>query len=146
MKVLVVNGPNLNMLGIREKSVYGVNTYEDLVRHIYSVCSENSLECEVFQSNSEGALIDKIQSAYGVFDGIIINAGGYSHTSIAIMDALKAVLMPCVEVHLSDISKREEFRRFTYTSLACIRSFVGGGFDSYTDAVKFLAEYFKNEA
>lgn len=146
MKVLVVNGPNLNMLGIREKGIYGVNTYEDLVRHINLKCSENNLECEVFQSNGEGEIIDKIQSAYNVFDAIIINAGGYSHTSIAIMDALKAVVMPCVEVHLSDIHKREEFRHFTYTSLACIRSFVGEGFDSYTNAIKFLAEYFKNEA
>lgn len=146
MKVLVVNGPNLNMLGIREKSIYGMKTYADLVRHINLTCSENSLECEVFQSNSEGAIIDKIQSAYGVFDGIIINAGGYSHTSIAIMDALKAVLMPCVEVHLSDISQREEFRRFTYTSLACMNSFIGEGFDSYTKAIKYLAEYFEHEA
>ena len=146
MKILVINGPNLNMLGIREKDVYGADSYVNLVCHINDECLKAGLECEVFQSNSEGALIDKIQSAYNVFDGIIINAGGYSHTSIAIMDALKAIQLPCVEVHLSDIFQREEFRHFTYTSLVCVKSFIGGGFKSYTDAIKFLAEYLKNEA
>ena len=143
MKLLVINGPNLNMLGIREPDVYGNNTYSDLLKMISAYCNENNVSCEFFQSNHEGELVDKIQEAYGVFDGIIINPGAYTHTSIAILDALKCVAIPAVEVHISDISSREEFRWHSYTSLACIRTVKGLGFDGYIEAVKELEKYLK---
>lgn len=138
MKILVINGPNLNMLGIREPDIYGKNTYKDLVGMIEYFCKENDLECECFQSNYEGAIIEKIHAAYGVFDGIVINPAAYTHTSIAILDALKCVAIPTVEVHISDISTREEFRKHSFISPACIRTIKGLGFDGYIEAIKTL--------
>ncbi len=141
MKILIVNGPNINMLGIREKSIYGSETYESLVAFVKDACAENGVEAEFFQSNHEGAIVDAIQEALGKFDGIVINPAAYTHTSIAILDALKAVSIPAVEVHLSDISKREEFRRISYAGLACVKTFAGMGFEGYKMAVQFLKDY-----
>lgn len=138
MKILVINGPNINMLGIREKNIYGEKTFEQLNKTVSDYCAVHSAECELFQSNHEGAIIDKIQQAYGVFDGIIINPAAYTHTSIAIADALKAVAIPCVEVHLTDISKREDYRKISYVSEACIKTISGKGFDGYLEAVDIL--------
>ena len=138
MRILVINGPNINMLGIREPEVYGSKTYEDLVRFIEDVCAEQGVSVSVFQSNHEGAIVDAIQGAYGVYDGIIINPAAYTHTSIAILDALKAVSLPAVEVHLSDINTREDFRRVSYPGMACIKTFSGMGFDSYRHAILFI--------
>ncbi len=140
MKILVINGPNINMLGIREKDIYGAETYESLINYVRAVCAENGVGVEFFQSNHEGAIVDKIQEAYGRFDGIVINPAAYTHTSIAILDALKAVGIPAVEVHLSDISKREEFRHKSYVSAACIKTFAGLGFEGYRLAVLALIE------
>lgn len=138
MKILVINGPNLNMLGIREPDIYGRQTYNDLVEMIKKYCDENSIEAEFFQSNHEGAIIDRIQEAYGNTDGIVINPAAYTHTSIAILDALRTVAIPTVEVHISDISSREEFRRHSYISQACIKTIKGLGFDGYIEAIKEL--------
>lgn len=138
MRILVINGPNINMLGIREPEIYGSKTYEDLVRFIEDVCAEQGISVSVFQSNHEGAIVDAIQGAYGVYDGIIINPAAYTHTSIAILDALKAVSLPAVEVHLSDINTREDFRRVSYPGMACIKTFSGMGFDSYRHAILFI--------
>lgn len=143
MKITVINGPNINMTGIREKDLYGTGSYEDLKRQIEERCASLGYGCEVFQSNHEGAIIDRIQACLGESDGIIINAGGYSHTSVAIMDALKAVALPCAEVHMTNILEREEFRHFTYTSLASEKTFMGKGFESYTEAVEWMAERLK---
>jgi len=143
MKILVINGPNLNMLGIREKGIYGAETYDDLVRFVSGVCLELNVEAEFFQSNHEGSIVDAIQSAYGKFDGIVINPAAYTHTSIAILDALKAVNLPTVEVHLSDIYKREEFRHVSYVASACIKSVYGLGFEGYRLAVTVLKEHLK---
>ena len=120
MKILVLNGPNLNMLGIREPDIYGKNTYSDLINMINEYCNQNNIEVEIFQSNHEGVLVDKIQEAYGKFDGIVINPAAYTHTSVALLDALKSVGIPTVEVHISDVAKREDFRRF------CPRGFQTG--------------------
>ena len=117
MKILVINGPNLNMLGIREPDIYGKGTYESLLSMIKEHCEKKNIEVSFFQSNHEGAIVDEIQAAYGVFDGIVINPAAYTHTSVAILDALKAVGIPTVEVHISDINSREEFRKFSYVSL-----------------------------
>lgn len=141
MKILVLNGPNLNMLGIREPAVYGSNTYADLCAYVNEVCDENGMEVRLFQSNHEGTIVDEIQSAYKVFDGIVINPGAYTHTSIAIPDAIKAVGIPTVEVHLSDITKREEYRRHSFTSEACISTIFGLGFEGYKKAVLLINEY-----
>ena len=138
MKVLIINGPNLNMLGIREKEIYGIGTYEDLVKYIRDVCERLDVISEVFQSNHEGAIVDKIQSAFGEFDGIVINPAAYTHTSIAILDALKAVRIPAVEVHLSDVNSREEFRRISFVREACVETFAGYGFDGYKMAIEKL--------
>ncbi len=138
MKLLVINGPNLNMLGIREPAVYGSSTYNDLVDYINTVCSKNDIQCEIYQSNHEGAIIDKIQSAYKVFDGIIINPAAFTHTSLAIADAIKSVGIPTIEVHISDISKRESFRQFSYTSMVCIKTIMGKGFLGYEEAITEL--------
>ena len=138
MKALVVNGPNLNMLGIREKHLYGTQTYEDLVTYINEKANDLNVEVEIFQSNHEGALVDKIQEAYGNADGIVINPAAYTHTSVAILDALKAVSLPAVEVHLSDIDAREPFRRVSYAGLACRKTFQGHGFAGYRMAMEFL--------
>ena len=140
MKLLIINGPNLNMLGIREPGIYGKSTYNDLVNMITDYCKNQGIECEFYQSNHEGALVDKIQEAYGVFDGIVINPGAYTHTSIAILDALKCVSIPTVEVHISDISEREEFRHHSYISDVCVSTIKGLGFDGYIQAIKILEE------
>lgn len=138
MKLLVINGPNLNMLGIREPGIYGNSTYADLLAMIQKYCDEKNIDVEFFQSNHEGAIVDKIQEAYGKMDGIVINPAAYTHTSIAILDALKTVALPAVEVHISDISTREEFRHHSFISPACIRTIKGLGFAGYIEAVKEL--------
>ncbi|PKM63116.1 MAG: type II 3-dehydroquinate dehydratase [Firmicutes bacterium HGW-Firmicutes-21] len=141
MKFLIINGPNLNMLGTREPQVYGTGTYADLCGYIESICSERGIEVKLFQSNHEGAIVDEIQAAYGVFDGIIINPAAYTHTSIAIPDAIKSVGIPAAEVHISDISKREAYRQHSYTKEACIDTVCGLGFDSYKAAIDRLKEF-----
>ncbi len=141
MKFLIINGPNINMLGIREPGIYGDKTYSALVELIKSACEKEGIEPEFFQSNHEGAIVDKIQEAYGVFDGIIINPAAYTHTSVAILDALKAVSIPTVEVHISDVKEREDFRQISYVSKAAIKTIMGLGFDGYVKAVEYLKEY-----
>lgn len=144
MKFLVINGPNLNMLGIREPGIYGAKTYEDLKKYIADACDSEGIEVDFFQSNHEGALVDAIQQAYfDKVDGIVINPGAYTHTSIAILDAVKTVSIPTVEVHISDVSTREDFRQVSYIRLACVKTFMGLGFDGYIEAVKFLKNYLK---
>ena len=138
MKFLVINGPNLNMLGLREPSIYGDRSYKALVELIQRVCEDEGVEVEVFQSNHEGAIVDKIQAAYGVFDGIVINPAAYTHTSVAILDALKAVALPAVEVHLSDVSQRESFRQISYAGMACEKTYAGFGFSGYKMAIEYL--------
>ena len=139
MKLLIINGPNLNMLGLREPDIYGKRTYADLVEYIQGVCRQTGIEAEVFQSNHEGAIVDKIQSAYGTADGIVINPAAYTHTSVAILDALKAVNLPAVEVHISDVNSREAFRHVSYAGMACIATYAGYGFEGYKMAIKRLA-------
>lgn len=141
MKLLVINGPNLNMLGIREPQIYGNLSYADLVRYINDVCAKNNIECEIYQSNHEGDIVDKIQHAYMVFDAIVINPAAYTHTSIAIADAIKSVNIPSVEVHLSDITKREYFRKHSYTAYVCLKTIMGKGFGGYEEAITFLKEF-----
>lgn len=141
MKFLIINGPNINMLGIREPGIYGDKTYSALVELIKSACEKEGIEPEFFQSNHEGAIVDKIQEAYGAFDGIIINPAAYTHTSVAILDALKAVSIPTVEVHISDVKEREDFRQISYVSKAAIKTIMGLGFDGYVKAVEYLKEY-----
>lgn len=144
MKILVINGSNLNMLGIREPNIYGKNTYKDLVDMIDAHCKEKGIEVEQYQSNHEGDLVDKIQYAYKKFDGIVINPGAYTHTSVAICDAVKAVGLPCVEVHISDVDNREDFRKISYIRAACVKTVSGHGFDGYIEAIDYLAgEYVK---
>ena len=140
MKILVINGPNLNMLGIREPDHYGRETYADLVDKIQGHCAAKSIEVDVYQSNHEGDLVDKIQSAYGVADGIVINPGAYTHTSIAILDAVKSVSIPTVEVHISKVGEREDFRQISYVRLACVRTITGHGTDGYLEAIDFLCD------
>ena len=139
MKILVINGPNINMLGIREPEIYGTKSYADLVNYIEDAFAEAGVEGEVFQSNCEGEIVDKIQQARGDADGIVINAAAYTHTSIAILDALKAVGIPAVAVHLSDPDCREDFRRISYVSLAAEKTIKGKGFEGYREAVIYLA-------
>ena len=141
MKFLVINGPNLNMLGLREPSIYGDRSYKALVELIETVCRDEEIQVEVFQSNHEGAIVDKIQAAYGVFDGIVINPAAYTHTSVAILDALKAVSIPAVEVHISDVSTRESFRQLSYAGMACIKTYMGHGFEGYAMAIRYLKGY-----
>ena len=144
MKILVINGPNLNMLGIREPDIYGKNTYNDLVDMIDAHCKEKGIEVEQYQSNHEGDLVDKIQYAYKKFDGIVINPGAYTHTSVAILDAVKAVGIPCVEVHISEVNERENFRKISYIRAACVKTVSGHGFNGYIEAIDYLAgEYVK---
>ncbi len=145
MKILVLNGPNLNLLGLREPDVYGSGTYAALEEMIRNAAAEAGAEVEIFQSNHEGVLVDKIQEALGVFDGIVINPAAYTHTSIAILDALKAVALPAVEVHISDVSKREAFRQISYAGMACCKTYMGLGFEGYRQAILFLAEKLKAE-
>lgn len=141
MKFLVINGPNLNLLGLREPAIYGSQNFEALQSFIKASCAKEGIECELYQSNHEGDIVDKIQSAYGVFDGIVINPAAYTHTSVAILDALKAVSIPTVEVHLSDINAREEFRKHSFVSMIAVKTICGLGFEGYREAVKFLKNY-----
>lgn len=145
MKLLVINGPNLNLLGLREPEIYGRKTYADLTALIEKTCAEEKIEVTCFQSNHEGAIVDCIQQAYGRYDGLVINPAAYTHTSVAIPDAIKAVSLPAVEVHLSDIDQREAFRRVSYTSAACIGTIKGKGFDGYADAIRLLSDFLKAE-
>lgn len=140
MKILVINGPNLNMLGIREPDIYGKSTYNDLVDMIKTYADENNCDVEFFQSNHEGDIVDKIQQALGRVEGIIINPAAYTHTSVAILDALKAVAIPVVEVHISDIDEREEFRKFSYVSLVAKKTICGKGFRGYIEALSYFLE------
>lgn len=141
MNVLVINGPNLNLLGIREPDLYGKQDYAALVSLVEETCARESLGVEVYQSNHEGDIVDKIQAALGKFDGIVINPAAYTHTSVAILDALKAVALPAVEVHISDVSKREEFRQVSYARLACIKTYMGLGLEGYRQAILYLKDY-----
>ncbi len=139
MKILVINGPNLNMLGVREPAVYGNRTYTDLCNYITDSANDFGIEVMLFQSNHEGAIVDEIQLALGVFDAIVINPAAYTHTSVAILDALKAVALPAVEVHLSDINTREPFRAVSYTAPACEKQIAGYGFEGYKMALAYLS-------
>ena len=139
MKILVINGPNLNLLGLREPDIYGRRTYHDLIEMIRAEAEKLGLTVEFAQSNHEGALVDAIQVAYGVFDGIVINPGAYTHTSIALLDAVKAVGIPTVEVHISDPDAREEFRKVSYIRAACVASIKGHGLDGYLEALRLLS-------
>lgn len=141
MKLLVINGPNLNLLGLREPAIYGSQNYESLLALIRAACDAEGIEVDFAQSNHEGAIVDAIQAAYGVYDGIIINPAAYTHTSIAILDALKAVAIPAVEVHISDVDSREPFRQVSYAGMACVKAYKGLGFQGYVEAVKFLKDY-----
>ena len=141
MKLLVLNGPNLNMLGLREPDIYGRQDYAALEKLIRDTCAAEGIEVEVFQSNHEGALVDRIQQAYGNTDGIVINPAAYTHTSVAIRDALKAVAIPAVEVHISDVKSREDFRQISYAGKACVKTYIGLGFEGYRRAILFLKEY-----
>ena len=140
MKILVINGPNLNMLGIREPDIYGKNTYNDLCELITDYAAKKSVEVKLFQSNHEGALVDEIQAAYGNFDGIVINPAAYTHTSVAILDAVKSVGIPTVEVHISAVETREDFRQVSFVREACIKTITGLGFDGYLRAIDTLTQ------
>ena len=146
MKILIINGPNLNMLGIREPSHYGSETYTDLCKRLEAHAKKLGVEIEIFQSNHEGALVDKIQEAYfEKADGIVINPGAYTHTSIALRDALSAVSIPTVEIHISAVETREEFRRISYVRDVCIKTITGHGTDGYLEALDFVLDYVKKE-
>lgn len=138
MKILVINGPNINMLGIREPGIYGKSSFSDLLKLLEETAQAENLEIEQFQSNHEGAIVDEIQRAYGVFDGIVINPAAYTHTSVAILDALKAVSIPAVEVHVSDVDSRESFRQISYAGLACCKTIKGHGLEGYREAILYL--------
>ena len=138
MKLLVINGPNLNMLGIREPAVYGSETYEELCRRVKEHAEARGVQVELYQSNHEGDLIDRIQLAYGCVDGIVFNPGGYTHTSVALLDAVKAVGIPTVEVHISDVPSREDFRQISYIRAACIATITGHGLNGYLEAMDLL--------
>ncbi len=140
MRILIINGPNINMLGIREKNIYGSQNYKDLIKYIKEYTEDKDIEIEIYQSNSEGQIINKIQEAYNLYDGIVINPAAYTHTSIAILDALKAVNIPTVEVHLTDVDKRENFRKISYVSYFAKKTIKGKGFDGYIEAIDFLKE------
>ena len=140
MKILVINGPNINMLGIREPGVYGKQTFSDLLDLLKITAEENSVTVDQYQSNHEGCIVDKIQEAYGKYDGIVINPAGYTHTSVAILDALKAVSIPAVEVHISDVDSREAFRQISYPGLYCEKTIKGQGIDGYRQAICYLQE------
>ncbi|MEG0493125.1 MAG: type II 3-dehydroquinate dehydratase [Clostridia bacterium] len=141
MKLLVLNGPNLNLLGLREPAIYGAKSFDQLIAYIGEVCAREDIEVECFQSNHEGALVDQIQAAYGNVDGIVINPAAYTHTSVAILDALKAVALPAIEVHLSEISAREPFRQLSYPAMACIEQITGLGFEGYERAIVHIKAY-----
>lgn len=141
MKLLIINGPNINMLGIREKNIYGQESYKALVEKINKYCEQNDIDVKIFQSNHEGDIVDEIQKAYQNFDGIVINPAAYTHTSIAILDALKAVQIPAVEVHISNVYEREEFRHISYVRIGCVKSFVGLGLEGYIEGIKYLQQH-----
>ena len=141
MKFLILNGPNLNLLGLREPDIYGRQTYADLAAFVQAVCAREGIECEVRQSNHEGVLVDWIQEAYGKFDGIVMNPAAYTHTSVALLDALKAVSLPAAEVHLSNIYDREDFRHISYPGKACVKTVYGKGWAGYEEAICFLKNY-----
>ena len=142
MKILVINGPNLNMLGIREPAHYGKETYADLCEKIKNYCGEKNIEVTLYQSNHEGNLVDKIQGAYfDEIDGIVINPGAYTHTSIALLDAVKSVMIPTVEVHISKVEEREDFRQISYVRLACIKTITGHGTDGYLEGIDYIIDY-----
>ena len=143
MKILVINGPNINMLGIREPDIYGKQTFQDLLALLNKTAEELGIELEQYQSNHEGDLVDKIQSAYGNTDGIVINPAAYTHTSVAILDALKAVAIPAVEVHISNVDAREAFRLVSYPGLACVKTIKGQGLDGYRQAMEYLVNKYK---
>ena len=145
MKILVINGPNLNLLGLREPEIYGRTTYTDLVQRIKAFCSQEGILVSVFQSNHEGAIVDEIQKAYGVYDGIVINPAAYTHTSIAILDALKAVALPAVEVHISAVETREEFRQVSYAGMACFQRVSGQGIKGYETAILALKHHLEQQ-
>ncbi len=146
MKLLIVNGPNLNLLGKREPDIYGKQDYAALVQLCKDTCAAEGVECDVFQSNHEGAIVDRIQLAMEDCDGIVINPAAYTHTSVAILDALKAVRLPAVEVHISDVSTREDFRQISYARLACIQTYMGLGFDGYRQAIMYLKDYIEKHS
>ena len=143
MKILVLNGPNINMLGIREPGVYGKSSYQDLLALLDQTAAEENLEVVHYQSNHEGCLVDQIQQAYGIYDGIVINPAAYTHTSIAILDALKAVSIPAVEVHISDVDSREPFRQISYAGIACCKTIKGHGLAGYKEAIEYLVQTVK---
>ena len=145
MKFLVINGPNLNLLGLREPAIYGKQDYAALCALVQSTCAEKGIESELFQSNHEGAIVDAIQAAYGRIDGIVINPAAYTHTSIAILDALKAVAIPAVEVHISDVSQREDFRQISYAGKACLKTYMGLGLEGYRQAILWLNDYLQTK-
>ena len=140
MKILVINGPNINMLGIREPAIYGSENFSTLCESIKKYAEDNSIEVALYQSNHEGNLVDEIQKAYNCFDGIVINPGAYTHTSIVILDAVKAVGIPTVEVHISDVSKREDFRQISYIKAACVKTIAGHGIKGYIEAMEYLVK------
>lgn len=143
MNILVINGPNINMLGLREPNIYGKGSYNELLQLLEDMSTRLDINIDTYQSNYEGDIVTKIQEAYGLYNGIIINPAAYTHTSIAILDALKAVSIPTVEVHISDINCREDFRKISYTSLAAIKTIKGHGFNGYLMAVEYLLDYLK---
>ena len=143
MKILVINGPNINMLGIREPGIYGKQTFNDLLNLLNVTAGKLNVELEQFQSNHEGCIVDKIQAAYGVYDGIVINPAAYTHTSVAILDALKAVGIPAVEVHISNVDARESFRQISYPGMYCEKTIKGQGLDGYCQAIAYLAEKYR---
>ena len=140
MKILVINGPNINMLGIREPGIYGKNTFADLLALLDETAAQLGIQVEQYQSNHEGDIVDKIQWAYGKVDGIVINPAAYTHTSVAILDALKAVSIPAVEVHISDVDSREAFRQVSYAGMACCKTIKGHGLEGYREAIQYLDE------
>ena len=145
MKILVINGPNINMLGIREPGIYGKNTFADLLKLLEETALQEGIQIEQYQSNHEGCIVDKIQESYGIVDGIVINPAAYTHTSVAILDALKSVSIPAVEVHISDVDSREPFRQISYAGLACVKTIKGQGLEGYRQAVLFLKDYLQNK-
>ena len=145
MKILVINGPNINMLGIREPGIYGKNTFADLLKLLDETARELDIQVEQYQSNHEGCLVDRIQQAYGTVDGIVINPAAYTHTSIAILDALKSVCIPAVEVHISDVDARESFRQVSYAGMACVKTIKGHGLEGYREAIVYLHHLLNQE-
>jgi len=143
MRILVINGPNINMLGIREPGIYGKQNFQDLLNLLDNTAKELGIELEQYQSNHEGNLVDKIQAAYGNTDGIVINPAAYTHTSVAILDALKSVAIPAVEVHISNVDAREAFRQVSYAGLACEKTIKGQGFDGYRQAIEYLVRKYQ---